>query len=277
MNSPALQMAIRFLEEEPEAASLQLELEDPDKVAALFSRVSTRTVTRVIHKMLPVYGANVIERLRIDYVGELFSQMTNTDIAAVLRHLDNQNRTRLLGTLPARRQTACNLLISFPEYTVGAWIETDVLILDEQMEVYEALTRLRKRAYSETPDIMVLNRKRQVLGHVSVYELIRTPPSALVKSIMHGEQTTIHGLTRLEVAIALPVWEKQDAVPVVNRKREFVGILHHYTIRGALTHSSQPTAVHKGAANELINAFGASLHGLVDALYNGTAQPSDPG
>ena len=278
MTAPAFTLALRFLETEPEAAARKLELEEPENVSALFQKASPRIVIQVLRSMLPAYSAPVLAQLPEDFTGTLFSEMNQADIAAILRHLNAQDCARLLKLLPIRKQTTCNLLISYPDYTIGAWLESGLLVLDEHMEVQEALTRLKKKSYPETQDIYVVNRKRQVQGRVSIYELIRASTNQPVKNLMRDGGPTVSGLTHLATALSLPVWEHQDTVAVVNRKQEFLGVLHHFGVRAALARSTRPASANNLMGNDIISAYTGAIMGLIDGfLPPDTSAVNEPG
>ncbi len=283
MKTPAFTLALRFMETEPEAAARRLELEDPANVSAFFMKVSQRALIPVLRTMLPAYSAPVINQLPEEYVGTLFSEMNQADIAAILRHVEPSDCSRLLKLLPIRKQTACNLLISYPDYTIGAWLETGLLVLNEHMTVQDALTRLKKKTYTETQDIYVVNRKRQVRGKISVYDLIRAAPAQQVNNLMRDSGPSISGLTHLGTALSLPVWNLQDSVAVVNRKQEFLGVLHHFAVREALSRTERPRPPFPSVAGDLISAFTGSMLGLIDTFFpsesgeQSSATPGFPG
>ncbi|OZG75019.1 hypothetical protein BTA51_01050 [Hahella sp. CCB-MM4] len=269
-------MALKFLENEPVAAARQLELEDPDSVCAFFQKVSQRTLIPVLRTMLPAYAAPVITQLPEDFTGNLFSEMNQADIAAILRHTDSDNCERLLKLLPIRKQTACKLLVSFPEYTIGAWLETGLLVLDEHMEVQEALTRLKKKAYSETQDIYVVNRKRHVRGKISVYDLIRAAPTQPVNNLVRDSGPSLSGLTHVNTALSLPIWNQQDTVAVVNRKQEFLGVLHHFSVRTALSRMEEPTVpAQTSVSGDLMSAYTGAVLAIIDAAFR-SPEPQEP-
>jgi Mg/Co/Ni transporter MgtE len=271
MNSPAFTMAIRFMEDEPEAAARKLEVEDPQNVSQLLQRMPGSTVKGVLRRMLPASSASIVYYLDNDYAADLFNQMSMADVVSILRHLSPDEREALILKLPVKKQTACNLLLHYPEYSVGAWVETDLLVLDESMQVEEALSRLKKKVFVETHDIYVVNRNRQVVGSLSIYALLRSPGTTLVRSVMRQDIAVVSALSDLKSALALPAWQFRDTLPVVSRHQEFIGILHHHIVRKALSQMRSDSASAAYVPTDILAAYGASFLGIIDTFFQNSS------
>ncbi len=272
MNSPAFTMAIRFMDDEPEAAARKLEVEDPQNVSQLLQKMPGSTVKGVLRRMLPASSASIVYYLDNDFAADLFNQMSMADVVSILRHLSTDDRDALILKLPLKKQTACNLLLHYPEYSVGAWVETDLLVLDELMQVEEALSRLKKKVFVETHDIYVVNRNRQVVGSLSIYALLRSPGTTLVRSVMRQDIAVVSALSDLKSALALPAWQFRDTLPVVSRHHEFIGILHHHIVRKALSQMRSDSASTAYVSTDILAAYGASLFGIIDTFFQNSSE-----
>ncbi|GAB3032809.1 magnesium transporter [Bowmanella dokdonensis] len=265
MPSADLSLALHFLEDEPLAAARTLELEPPEQVARLLPKASSLVAAKVFTAMLPSFAAPILVQMPDEQCARLLKELNTADIAAILRHLKEPQRSRQLDFLPLKKQTACQLLLSYPDYTVGAWTETDLLVLDEQMEVQDALLRVKKKTFSDSQQIYVINRLRQVTGSVSVYDLLRSPANQSVHRLMADQPPTLSGFTELSAAQDLAVWHRQDTAAVVNLKHEFIGIIHHHQIRYALSRA-EPLQLKDPLPGDILSAYGASLNALLDLL-----------
>ncbi|MDF2177250.1 magnesium transporter [Aliiglaciecola sp. CAU 1673] len=263
MTSPTLSLALKFLEEEPQAAARRLELEAPAHIAALLNKAPRHNAARVLCQMLPAFAAPVMSAMSQEQAGHLMQELNQAEIAAILRHVPDSST--LLSLLPVRKQRGCELLMAYPEYTVGAWTETDLLVLDGQMEVQEALLRLKKKAFSETHDIFVVNRDRQVVGCLSVYELIRRPGNSQVQTLMQKGVATLSGYTELEAALKMPLWRDDDAVAVVNLMQEFIGVIHHHQLLRAL-HRTERAEENLSATADIIGTYSSTIQAMLDLL-----------
>lgn len=265
MNQAKLSLALHFLEEEPQAGARRLELQEAEHSAALLHKAPAPIAAKVLAAMLPTFAAPVLALLDNEDAARLLKALTNADIAALLRQSQEASRHRLLGLLPLKKQTACHLLLSYPDYTVGAWTETDLLVLDHQMDAADAMLRLKKRAYSETRDIYLVNEKRQISGKLSVYDVLRASQTTPLARLMQPGPHSISGFTELNAALELPVWRGQDTVAVVNQQQALLGIIHHHQLRHALSRA-EPTPESTPLPGDILGAYGASINALFDLM-----------
>lgn len=265
MHNAKLALALHFMEEEPQAAARKLELQDADYIAALLEKAPAQVAARVLSAMLPVFAAPVLLALDTEEAARLLKVLNNADIAALLRQLSDKDRHKQLALLPLKKQTACLLLLSYPDYTLGAWTETDLLVLDEQMDVADAMLRLKKRAFSETGDIYVVNDKRQIRGKLSIYALLRAANNQQVHRLMQPVEQSVSGFTELSAALKLDIWQRQDTVAVINQQQELLGIIHHHQLRHALTRSAVSAPL-EPLPGDILGAYGASINALLDLI-----------
>lgn len=268
MNATELKMAIHFLSEEPRFAARKLEQAKLEH-AVLLLRTSPPTVAANVFKhMLPQSAAEALVSMDDDNAGAILSTLSVADISAILRHVEEQSRMRLLELLPMRKRSRCLTLLTYPSYTVGALIETDALVLESSMRADEALLRAKKRTYSNAQDVYVLGNQRQVVGTLSLYALLQKPAYAVIEDFMGKRPPTISGYTEISAALSIPAWLKTDSMAVVNRNKEYVGIIHHYSLRQALSIKTRKRRVRHSFPVELVSAYGSVLASLADSINN---------
>lgn len=273
MSSAKLSLALHFLEEEPLAAARRLELQEAEHSAAMLNKAPAPIAAKVLAAMLPAFAAPILALLDNEDAARLLKALTNADIAALLRQLPDTARQHFLGVLPLKKQTACQLLLSYPNYTVGAWTETDLLVLDNQMDAGDALLRLKKRAYSETRDIYLVNDKRQISGKLSVYAILRAASNTPLTRLMQPVNESISGFTELNAALELPVWRQQDTLAVVNQQQALLGIIHHHQLRHAISRA-EPEDTAKPLPGDILGAYGASINALLELLAPSATKPT---
>jgi magnesium transporter len=259
MYSQNLKLAIHFFQEEPSAAARRMDAMDTDDAAALLAKVPLSIGAKVIKAMLPGSVAPILLELSDEYRSKLFAALELADVAAILRYVELQDRDTLLQLLSSNKQTLCKLLISYPEYTVGSLIETNVLVVDMHMSVEDALLRIKKRNFSDKHPIIVVNAKREMVGQLNAYDLIRTAPASPLSSIMHADSVSISGFTDLSSSLKLDLWLSTDTVAVVNLKQEFIGILRHCDIRLALAKQEAVKDSSHSLSSEILDAYGRTF------------------
>lgn len=266
MANQNLKLTIQFFREEPVAAARKLDVLDVNSTATLIQKVPVSIVAKVINAMMPSAAANLLRVVPEVFCGTLFQSLELADIASILRYINETERNRLIALLPKNRQALARLLISYPENTVGALIETNVLVLDSQMTVEESLLRIKKQVGFDTHEVFVVNAKRKMVGRVSVFDLIKTSQSAPVSTLVKSGVETINGLTDVSTALALDCWNKADSIAVVNRKQEFIGLLRHYDLRSCISRSRKSADTPYSAGVEVMDSYSEVLH-MVTELF----------
>lgn len=265
MSNLDLKLAQHFLQEEPNGAARRLETQDPKVAAELLKTLPSDSGVKVLRAIHPRFSAEMLETLSDIDVARWLEKMNLADIAAIFRHATDSEFSRLLELLPVRKQTLCRLLVSYPDYTVGAWVDTDVLVLDHKMKVEDAHVRMKKRAYAPLSHIYVVNQQRQVVGQLPIIDLMRKSSGQHIEEIMEQQVRTINGYTELFGALKSSVWMQQDIVAVVNRNQEFIGALQHYRVRSALRRTEAMQAS-PTESSDLLDAYLSSFASLMDVF-----------
>jgi len=266
MFSQSLKLSVHFFNEEPTAAARQLESLDPSASALLLVKVPLSSATHVLKVMLPSSAAKIVENLPEEYTASVFHSLELAEIAAILRYIKAPRRSVLLALLPLKKQTICRLLISYPEHTIGSMIESNVLVLNSQMTVADALIRVKKHDYFDTHEIVVVDSSRKLFGKTSLHELLRKPAATIIKTICKRTVDSLSGFSDARAVLASEIWKKSDMVTVINRKQEFIGILRHCDLRAALSHIKVVDEVSNAIPGEILDAYGTVLLTVLDVF-----------
>ncbi|WP_168171420.1 magnesium transporter [Lacimicrobium sp. SS2-24] len=262
MTTPHLSMALYFLKEQPEAAARQLEREPPQQVAELLQQATPSVAAATLATMMPDQASRVLTLMTDEQAARLFSELNSADIATIFRLMDEAPRSHCLTLMSPRKQAACQRLLSYPDYTVGAWIETDILMLTDTMQAKEALLRIRKSTRSDLQHSFVVNQNRQLIGPVSVYKLLHASESTPVSRLVEHHTSGLSGFTELQAAIDMSIWQQTDTLPVVNLNNELIGIIHHHRLRYVLNRQSARKQL--ALPYEVLNAYAASVGRLLE-------------
>jgi Mg/Co/Ni transporter MgtE len=238
-----LKLTIHFFSEEPIAAARKLDLMAAENAAAIIQRIPISVVSKVVYAMLPSSAAKALVLTSDDFNRALFECLELADIAAILRYVDNEERKRLIECVPKSRQILCKLLISYPENTVGALIETNVLIIDSQMTVADAMLRVKKQTYFDNHEVIIVNNKRKIVGKLSIFDLLRASATTPISALTNTAVSKVNGLSDVSTVLDMDVWQKTDSISVVNRKQEFIGILRHCDLRACVMRNKKPTKI----------------------------------
>lgn len=202
---PATEYALFFrLLEKPKAVEVfeNLEFEDQQKLLACF---------------------------RDEQVRDLVEHMSPDDRADLLDELPALVAKRLIRMLsPAERQ-ATSLLLGYKEDTAGRIMTPEYISLKTYLRVNEAFAKIRRIGLDKETVYYgyVIDEQRQLLGIVSLKDLVLADPEARIGDIMHRDAVFVH--TDDDQEEVTRQIRKYDllALPVVDREDRLVGIITH--------------------------------------------------
>ncbi|MEN9207269.1 MAG: magnesium transporter [Gloeomargarita sp. GMQP_bins_120] len=181
----------------------------------------------------------VFEALTPEEQAELVQRMADPEVVAFLEVLDPDQRVRLFEELPAKvtkrllkqlseeSRQAVNLLLGYPEGSVGRRMDLRYLALREHWTVEQAVQAIRD---SQLPDeeldvIFVIDQERFYRGYVRPTQLMKADPNLPLRELARGQDTAVTVTTpALQAAKRLKELDL-PAIPVVDSEGRLVGDL----------------------------------------------------
>lgn len=275
MSEQIFKFALSFMKQEARAAARLLEQLEPAEVAQFLGNAPQALAAGVLKEMLPSVCASILSAAEFSTAVVWLSELANNHVCAVLRHLNKSQQHDFLNELSIKRRTACQLMLTYNNDMLGAWVETDVPAFPGDMLVDEAIKRFKRKGFKDDRIIFVVDVERRPLGSLSISDLLRSTKTLTLDSIIKPDIGIINGRLTLSTAISHPLWQTYDAAAVVNRRREFIGIIWYSQIRQLLAsettlleHTNEPVP---GVAMDLFHAYGESMRGLFEAVRKSIA------
>lgn len=261
-------LSYAFLESHPLDAARVFERLAPGSAAALLQTAPLRLAAPVLRQMLPLAGARCLERLAdADAIGLLRGVGAQAGVA-LLRYFGAERRARLLAQLPTALTIAYELLLGYPEGTVGAWMDPRALALPADMTVGESLDRVRRADETLVADPHIIDRNQRLLGYVELADLLRADAAT---SLARLARPCPHRLPAQSLLAGLrehPGWHEASSLPVVERGDRLVGAFTHAALLRALS-MEQVTPAPRRTEDALAGVAGAYWFGvaaLIQAL-----------
>jgi len=209
-----------------EALAGELEV---DEVWRLLQNASIRDQA-AIFEYLPIdWQVKMVTGTGRQHAARLIEAMSHDDRASLLRRLRPRAVEELLRLVDEADRRDIATLGKYPENTAGALMTTDYAWLPANINVAEALDRLRLQA----PDretiyyIYVLDDQRKLLGVISLRDLILAPRQAILRDIMEKDFLAAKvSDDREQVASEMARYDFL-AMPVVDDEGRLVGIVTH--------------------------------------------------
>ena len=229
---PALTLA--FLADHPAEAARVVEPLPVADACALFAEIPARIGAPVLTAMLTTAAARLLGALADAHVLALLTAAGTQSAVALLRHIPDPRRTRLIAGLPTASALASRALLGFPEDAVGAWSDPEVVASAPATSATHALQRVREGHESGVERILVVDGERKLIGEVSLAALLHAPESATVATLMTPAAATLSAMMPIAAATTLRAWEHASTLPVVDREQRLIGVLHRAALSRAM-------------------------------------------
>ena len=155
------------------------------------------------------------EQLDTDELADIAPDLPENVLQEVLESLDVQNRERLESAL------------SYPEETVGALMDYDVITIREDVSLEIVLSYLRKlgKLPSSTDKLFVVDKNASILGVLPLKVIVVNSPKLKVKDVMSSDTVLFSPDDLAEDAS--DAFERYDLVtaPVVDANKKLIGRL----------------------------------------------------
>ena len=270
MNPRELDVALSFIQQYPQAAARELELQTQETTVELLQTLPLRQGRQLITHMLPSYAARLCTQLSLDVAAGLLAEFNANQAAAILRGIPKPKRDDLLTVLPEKTAMLCRLLLSYSEDSVGAWMNADIVMLPPNCSVAEALQRYMDGSGSIIGDALpVVDSSNFLVGLVKLKDLLRAKAESSISHLRQPAPVTLSSRNSLAAAARNEGWRQQDILPVLNRNKQLVGLLHHVDLRHNLANFGK--LARTAPQHDLLGNIGeayisslAALLGLID-------------
>ncbi|WP_423185374.1 magnesium transporter [Alishewanella sp. d11] len=243
MEFPVLIETLRIALEHNTAHLLRAQLEDvhPADYAAALTEFPTAQLWTLLTVLPRAEQAEVFGYLPAEVQVELAITISRRKLAPIIRQMSADERADLFNRLTAeQRDTLLPALAqaeredllrlsAHEEGTAGAIMTSDYAILPPELTVREAIEVLRLEAPDKETiySSYVVDQARQLIGVVSLRELILAPANMRVEALMnHDPIYAAVDLPQEEVAALIAKYDLL-ALPIVNAERQMVGIVTH--------------------------------------------------
>ncbi len=159
----------------------------------------------------------------------LFTQdLDAQDISEILETVTDSVRTSVMATLDEDIRLQVNKLDTYADWEVGSYMDPDIIQVQEEITLAEVQVWLRGSKDlldDQSQELLVVDQSQQLLGLLSLVDLIKHDQSALVSSFI-DPAVTIND--RLDIQDAAAIFRSEDIrfAPVINAYGELVGQLN---------------------------------------------------
>tara|TARA_R110002073_G_scaffold267842_3_gene431095 strand:+ start:1422 stop:2249 length:828 start_codon:yes stop_codon:yes gene_type:complete len=223
---------IHYLKHHPRDALRVLEAARAEELHAFIDSLGSETKANVLGYLLPHTAAGYIARVGADRAAEVVSQLRSATAARVLAAVTQGLRRDILEQLPLEKRTNIRHLLRYPDDSVGALMLTSTLACRVDANVRRAKQLVRRFSQVELPMMVVVDDDMRPVGLVSVSNLLRARERDPIDTHMRFVPARLRAHAEVRTVLALPVWDTEDYVPVVETDERYVGLLPKASLHG---------------------------------------------
>ncbi|HSH08042.1 MAG TPA: hypothetical protein VLA41_10305 [Burkholderiales bacterium] len=260
-------LTLAYVEAHPGDAARVLERLPTEQASAFFAALPARALAPALGAMLPIAAGRILAELADEQTVALLSALGTQPALSVLRHVPDARRTRLVTELPTVTAVASRLLLGYPDDSVGAWTDPEVVALPADAAVEDALVRVRAMSGGRVEEIYTVGMGERLLGTVELATLLRAPAHAALETIARKPSAVLPAASPLAGAATHRGWQHAAGLPVVEANERLIGVLRRATLMRALARNRSLTAQAEtlDVLGVMANGYWQAIAGLVGA------------
>ena len=191
-----------------------LKLIDSDKTSDVLTELDDDLRERVLKEFSEKEIAGEIKELDSDDAVDILSELSEEKKEKVISLIKDENITENIREL-----------LNYDEDTAGGLMAKELISVNENWSVLKCLREIRKQAKDITRvhSIYVLNKKEELIGRLSLQELIMSPSKKKIKQIYIPKVDYVNVNDSAEDVAKLMRKYDLEAIPVINDDRQLLG------------------------------------------------------
>ncbi len=262
-----------YLESHPDDAARALEGLPLEQAAALLETAPAAAASKALDRMEPARSVELLKLFSTARVGEILEILPPESAVQLMLRLEPEERELLLGSASEATADRLRRLLTYPEDSAGRLMDPRVMAFPEDLEVAEAVRRLRRHNHQLRYYLYVTDPEHRLIGVLSLRELMAAPPDERLAPRFRRPVTRLSVRDTRSTVLQHPGWLKYHALPVTGGSGILVGVLRYKTLRKlegetATTRPSDLIGLGSalgeawvGISGLLFDGFAGSLHG----------------
>ena len=182
--------------------------------------------------------SDVLTEVDEDVREEILKTLSEKEIAGEIKELDSDDAVDILSELSDEKQEKVISLIkdesitenirellNYDEDSAGGLMAKELIIVNENWSVLKCLREIRKQAkdIKRVHSIYVLNKKKVLIGRLSLKDLITSPSKSKIQEIYIPKVDYVHVNDSADEVAKLMSKYDLEAIPVVGDNNELLG------------------------------------------------------
>ena len=168
----------------------------------------------------------ILETLSVKEIAGEIKELDSDDAVDILSDLTDEKQEKVISFIKDESKTEnIRELLNYEEDTAGGLMAKELISVSENWSVLKCLREIRKQAkdISRVHSIYVLNRKKVLIGRLSLKDLITSPSKSKIQEIYIPKVDYVYVNDSADEVAKLMSKYDLEAIPVVNNKIELLG------------------------------------------------------
>ena len=199
----------------------------PSERAVVFRLLAKDRALAVFEALDTIHQQQLLEALADESVNELFLGLDPDDRARLTDEMPAKVANRLLASLPDDARANTNILLGYPQESVGRIMSPRYVSLRASATAADAVAKVR-RAGLRSREVLVLpvtDDQRRLVGVVDLPDVVTAPPGTRVEELTRADTYSAQIDDDQEVGARLMQEADLVALPVLDTEGRLVGVL----------------------------------------------------
>jgi magnesium transporter len=220
-----------FLLAHPEEAAAAIEELDLAEATAFLAHASAESSAQVVARMVAAHAGECMASMPVENAASIVDHLDLYACAAILRSIDAAAREPLLIAANPEITGPLRLLLTYREGTAGALMDPRVKAMPADIDVAEALLRLRRTPGRVLDYIYLVDRDGVLVGVLNMRELMNAPAAQPLIAAAHRRVSRFSAQATRETIVSHPRWRDVHAIPVTDDAGRLLGAIRYGTFR----------------------------------------------
>ena len=223
-----LRIASKYAIDHPVETARRLENLSPDEVVSFLDVVDPMAAVGVLDRMAPSISGSCIEVMDAGRAAEILALSTVQQSVRLLRHVSPPRREQILGLLPENLAVQTGRILRFSAGSAGSIVDSSVEALPSDMTAGDARRVARD---ARVPYLYVVDRDHKLVGVVHKRDVQRSGEHVTLDALIVPKVIRVPAHATVAELQRHHAWRELDALPVVDRRGVFLGVIRHKTLR----------------------------------------------
>ena len=208
----------------------------PAEREAILETIDSEVAADALSEIDPKMQANILESLEPERAADIIEEMSPDEAAAALSELEEETTVEILEEMEKEPVSDVKELLEYDEDTAGGMMNTEAIVLPENMTLSEAMVRLREHEdlLENTHVLFLADDAGKITASVALARLFLADGDTQLKELATGtlisttvdeKQNRVTELFDKYNLLALPVVDEEGALAGVITADDVISVL----------------------------------------------------